>query len=123
MINVFLLGDSMNYLINFIVVFMIVYLVYLFLVILRKDKLKEFKNNTFLRYLVRIYKLDIKKLDMKEMANIIALANSFIIALTYTIVIMFDGFIKQMLMAIAIFILLDLFVYHIIGIILKRIGD
>ena len=123
MINVFLLGDSMNYLINFIVVFMIVYLVYLFLVILRKDKLKEFKNNTFLRYLVRIYKLDIKKLDMKKMANIIALANSFIIALTYTIVIMFDGFIKQMLMAIAIFILLDLFVYHIIGIILKRIGD
>ena len=120
MINVFLLGDSMNYLINFIVVFMIVYLVYLFLVILRKDKLKEFKNNTFLRYLVRIYKLDIKKLDMKKMANIIALANSFIIALTYTIVIMFDGFIKQMLMAIAVFILLDLIVYHIIGIILKK---
>ena len=107
MINVFLLGDDMVYFVNFIVVFMIIYLFYLFFVILRKDKLKEFKNNTFLKYLVRIYKLDIKKLDMKKMANIIALTNAFIIALTYIIVINFDSFIKQIFLSIAIFILLD----------------
>ena len=59
-------------------------------------------------------------LNLKEMANIIGLTNAFIIALTYVIVLFIDGFIKQMLMAIGVFILLELIIYHIIGKILQR---
>ena len=110
----------MRYIMSFITIFIVVYFFYLFLVILRKDKLEKFKNNTFLKYLVRIYKLDINKLNIKNMANTIALSNAFIIAITYSIVILINGFIKQMLMALGIFILLELLVYHIIGTTLKR---
>ena len=110
----------MKYLVSFIVIFIVVYLFYLFFIILNKENLKKFKDNSFLRYLVRIYKLDIKKLDMKKMANTIALTNAFIIGLTYAIILLVDGFIKQMLFAIALFILLELLIYHIIGTILKR---
>ena len=52
----------MKYLISFIVVFVMIYLFYLFFIVLRKEQVKKFKNNTFLRYLVRVYKLDIKNL-------------------------------------------------------------
>ena len=110
----------MKYLINFLIVFIIIYLFYLFFIVLRKEQVKKFKNNTFLKYLVKVYKLDIKKLDLKKMANIIGLTNAFIIALTYIIILFIDGFIKQMLMAIGVFILLEIIVYHIIGTILKR---
>ena len=110
----------MKYLISFIVVFVMIYLFYLFFIVLRKEQVKKFKNNTFLRYLVRVYKLDIKKLDLKKMANIIGLTNGFIIALTYVIVLFIDGFNRQMFMAMGVFILLELTIYHIIGKILQR---
>lgn len=109
----------MDKLIEFIIIFVVVYLTYLFFVILRKKQMKKFKNNTNYRYLVKIYKLDEQKLDIKKIAHIIALTNAFIIALTYTIVIFFDGFIKRIILATCIFILLDLIVYHIVGKILK----
>ena len=110
----------MKYVVTFLIVFILIYLFYLFFVILRKDQLKKFKNNTSLRYLVKVYKLNINKLNIKKIANIIGIANSFIIAFTYTIVLLIDGFINQMLMAIGVFILLQLFIYHIIGISLKK---
>ena len=110
----------MKYLINFIIVFIIIYLFYFLFIINRKEEVKKFKNNTFVKYLVRIYKLDLKKLDMKYIANVVAISNSFIIATTYSIVLLIDGFVKQMFMAIGVFILLQLFIYHIIGINLKK---
>ena len=110
----------MEYILSFLIVFIIIYLFYLLFVILRKDKLEKFKNNSILMYLVRVYKLDINKLNIKHMAHIIAITNAFIIASTYPIVSLFNGLLKQMLMAIGVFILLELFIYHIIGTILKR---
>ena len=47
----------MKYLINFIIVFIIIYLFYFLFIINRKEEVKKFKNNTFVKYLVRIYKL------------------------------------------------------------------
>ena len=110
----------MKYFIIWITVFIIIYLFYLLFVILRKKKLELFKNNSYLKYLVKVYKLDIKKLNIKHMAHIIALSNSFIIATTCTLVYLLDNFYMQMLLALALLILLQLFTYHIVGLILKR---
>ena len=109
----------MEKLIEFIVVFILVYLAYLLFVILRKKQMKKFKNNTNYRYLIRVYKLDESKLDIKKMAHLIALTNAFMIALTYTIVMLVDGFITKIILATCVFILLDIIVYHIVGKILK----
>jgi len=110
----------MQYLIIWIITFIVVYLFYFLFVIMRKKKLPQFKNNSYLKYLVKVHKLDMKKLDMKEMANIIALANAFIISTTFAIVAILDSFYMQMLLALALLILLQLFTYYIIGVLLKR---
>lgn len=109
----------MKYIVSFLIAFTIVYLVYLFFVVLRKEKLKGFKNNTFLRYLVKVYNLDINKLNMKKMANIIALANSFIIAATFEVIRFVNNFWLSLLLAFAVLIVLQIIIYHIIGKILK----
>ncbi len=100
---------------SYLAIMGLVYLAYYLFIIIRKEQLKKFKNNTFYKYLVKTYKLDPKKHDMKSMVKTIALANGFIIATTYEIVICIKGFVLQLLMAFAVFILLDLIVYHIIG--------
>lgn len=103
-----------------LIIFIIIYLFYLFFIILRKEKLKLFKNNSFVRYLVKVYKLNSKKLEMKQMANIVALANAFIIATTFLIIDFVDNFYLKMFLALIILIILQLVIYHIIGKILKR---
>lgn len=110
----------MQYIISWITIFIIIYLFYLLFVILRKKKLELFKNNSYLKYLVKVYKLDMKRLNIKTMAHIIALSNAFILATTFTIVLILDNFYMQMLLALALLILLQLFTYHIVGLILKR---
>lgn len=102
-----------------LIIISITYLVYFLFIAIRKEQLKKFKNNTFYKYLVKVYKLDPKKHDMKNMVKIIGLANGFIIAITYEIVMLIKGLTLQLLMAFAVFILLDLIVYHIVGKILK----
>ncbi len=102
----------------FIVIF-VIYLFYLLFIGLRKEQVKKFRNNTFYRYLLKTYKLDPKKHNMKNMVQVIGLANGFIIATTYEVVMLIKGLTLQLLMAFAVFVLLDLIVYHIIGKILK----
>lgn len=110
----------MKYICSFLFSFIIVYLFYYLLIILRKEKLKMFNNNSYYKFLIKRYKLDTKKINNKMMANIVALANSFILAFTSSIVMIVENIYLELLLALAILILLQLFVYHIIGILLKR---
>jgi uncharacterized membrane protein len=113
-------GGFMEYIISGLIVFVIVYLFYFFLIILRKNKLKLFKNNSYYKYLVKVYNLDTKKLDNKFMANVVAISNALIIGITCSIVLLLDNVYLQLLLALALLILLQLFIYHIVGTILKR---
>lgn len=110
----------MKQLILWLTIFIIVYLFYLLFVILRKKKLELFKNNTGVKYLIKVYKLNEKKLDIKKIAHIIALANSFIIAITFLIIDFIDNFYLKMFVALVLLILLQLLTYHVIGKYLKR---
>lgn len=110
----------MKQLILWLTIFIAVYLFYLLFVILRKKKLELFKNNIGFSYLVKVYKLNTKKIDTKEIAHIIALANSFIIATTFVVIDFINNFYLKMFVALILLILLQLLIYHIIGKCLKR---
>ncbi len=105
----------MKEIITFFIVFIIIYLLYLFLVILNKKKMKKYKDNTYVTFLVKTYGLDKDKLPIKALAHIISLSNSFIISFVFVIVTLIDNFILKMLLAFAIIIPLMLILYHIIG--------
>lgn len=105
----------MKEVITFLIVFIIVYLLYLFLVILNKKRMNKYKDNNYVTFLVNKYNLDRDKLPIKKVANMISLANSFIISFTFAIVMMIDNIILKMFLALAIIIPLMLFMYHLIG--------
>lgn len=105
----------MKDLIFYSIIFIVIYLFYLIFVILRKKKLDKFKKNTYVIYLERMYNLDLSKCNMKILANIIALSNSLIITFTLIIISNIDNLLLKMVLAFAILIPFQLFIYYIIG--------
>ena len=110
----------MRELILYLVIFIIAYLFYLVFVLCRKSVLKKFPNGKEMTYLK--YKYDIKVNDgnLKKMANIIFLANSFILATTVYVVCLFDNFIIELIVGVITLIILILGIYHLIGTYYKK---
>lgn len=110
----------MKFLLEWTIVFIVIYLFYLLFVILRKKKLEKFSENTYIKYLVKLYKLDLKKHDIKKLAHIVSLTNSFVVSTTFIIVINIKNYFLMILLAIVVLIPLQLLAYHVIGKILKK---
>lgn len=105
----------MKELILFLSAFIIVYLIYFIFVVSRKKSLQKFDKGRELTYLKYRYKLKYDKVNMKLLANVIALANAFIIAIVVTVISLFNSFLMQMLVGFITLIPLILITYHIIG--------
>ena len=97
----------------FIITFLLVYLIYYLFVINKKKALEKWQTGKEMSYLKKVYK--IKIVNLKQMANVIALANAFIVATTVSVVSLFNNFVSQMLMGFTILICLIILVYHFIG--------
>lgn len=110
----------MGEVIIYIVTFLVIFLFYLFFVILRKKKLEKFKQNMYVEYLVRVYKLDINRIRIKDLALAVALVNSFIIATTVFILGFIDHMILKFLLGFLVLIPLQLLMYHIVGKIFEK---
>lgn len=105
-------------LIYFFSVVIVVYLFYLFFVILKKDKLEQFKNSSSARIIINMGKL--KNVDNKVLANYVALANGTIIGLVAVFVTMFDNLYIMLLVSALSVIPVTCLIYFIVALILKR---
>ena len=92
----------------YLLTFVIIFLFYLFFVILRKKKLEKFRDNMYVEYLAKVYKIDVERINIRSLALMISLINSFIVATTVFIL----GFIDN---AFVVLIPLQLLMYHIVG--------
>lgn len=99
----------------FFVSFIIVYFFYLIFVISRNKSLNKWKNGKEMTYLKYRYKLNIDKINIKVLANVIGISNAFIMALTIAIISLFKSFLIQMLVGIVLLLPSILIIYHIIG--------
>ena len=98
-----------------IIAFILIYLFYLLFVILKNNKLEKFRTNTYVTYLVNVYGLDLKKVNIKVLAHIIALTNALILSSIVFIINYIDNFILKMLLGFIILIPFQFGMYHIIG--------
>lgn len=81
---------NLSDLIWFLVTFIIVYLFYVFIYVLRKNsKYNPNKVPLELVYLIRKYRLDMKKINYKKIMNVIGLISAFDIAFVGTFVFCF----------------------------------
>lgn len=105
---------------NFVPVFLIIYLLYLFTVILNKKKKNKIFETSQAMLIIKPNNLDTNKINKTVFVNVIALSNSFIVALTFAVCEFFTGYIIKLLVAFVLLITLILCVYKIIGIIYKK---
>lgn len=110
----------MEKLIWFIIVFSVIYLFYFLFIICRKKKLEKFKTSVEVQFLIKKFKLNIDKINIKLLAHLIAMANALIISTTFTIVEFFDNVIIKLMMAFVSLMFLILVIYSILGKTLKK---
>ena len=110
----------MEYFTTFIISFIIIYLVYFIIIVNRKKGLESLKKGKQIDFFKKAYKLDFRKIEIKKFANSLALTNSFIMALTITIVEIFDSLIIKLLVGFITIIPLMLIMYKSLGNIYKK---
>ncbi len=106
--------------IQFILVFLVVWISYYVLVLRTIKKKVETKEYMELTYLKNLYHLDMRKVKKEKVMWIAVTINSFIIALTSTIVFLFQGFLIQMILAMLLLFAMIIFSYHILGTVLRK---
>ncbi len=113
----------MNNIVVFLVFFIVIYFCYFIFVISKKQQLEKYKKSSEVLYLVKKYKVDLKKIDIKKLAHITSSTNALIISLTITVVGSFDNILFIPIIGFPLVIILILIMYHIIGVSLKRRED
>ena len=110
----------MECLLVFVFCFVVVYLVYYSVIVFRKKGLEAFKKGKQALFFKNAYHLDLNKLNYKKFANSLSLVNAFIIALTVTVVELFDALIWKLLVGFLVLIPLILICYYVLGKIYKK---
>ena len=113
-------GGLMEYLFTFLFCFIIVYLCYSLIVVYRKKGFEKFKTSKQLIYFEKAYNIKPEKINLKHFAQSLALTNAFIIALTCTIIEIFDNLILKLMVGFIILVPLMLLMYKILGTIYKK---
>jgi hypothetical protein len=95
------------------IIFFGVYKLY-FLIKLRKGKQNLFKMTEIL-YLINIYKLDIKKIGIRKVLNIISLINPLILASILLSTDFIDNLLIRIIVMFVLLFILIIVIYHVIG--------
>lgn len=104
----------------FFISFSLVYLIYYLFVIRREKKLKKLLTSTECLYLKVKYNVHLEKIDLKTLANHIAIVNSFIMATTVFIISVIDNWLLKFVCGFFVLMLLILISYHLLGTYYKK---
>lgn len=111
----------MEHLIYGLVTFFIIYFLYLSFLVNRRDKVIKIYKSTEATILKNKFKVNVEKISAKRLANIIGLTNSFIIALTMEVILIFSkNFLLQMILGFIVLIVLILISYPLIALLLRK---
>lgn len=108
----------MDAVVLFLGAFIVIYLIYFIFVLRRRKYLDKFINGKEITYLKYRYNIKVTEKNKKSLTKLVALANSLIMALTFSsvIIIMDDkNFILYLIFSMISVVVLILVIYHIIG--------
>lgn len=104
----------------FLIVFVVIYLLYLFTVILNKKKKNKIFETNQAKLIIVPNKLDTSKINKNEFAQVLSIANSFIVAFCFMISEFFKNYYVKLFISFILLIVLILLVYKLIGIVYKK---
>lgn len=103
-------------LIEYLLVFLLIFIVHYFMSVRKNKKYNKNKIPLELLYLVKIYNLDIKKINYRVFIWISSLINTFIIAIVYIIIsYLLEKLIFQIIVGIVLLILFIIICYGLLG--------
>jgi len=111
-----------KFLCYFSVVFCLVYLFYLIFVILNKKKRDNIFDTNQGKLIIQAGKLSVSKLNKKSFVQVLSLANSFIVAVTFACSEFFENYILKLVVCFVLLMVLIFVVYKFIGFIYKKEG-
>ena len=98
------------------VFFLITYFIYFILIIKKEKKRRKLKTGIEARFLEKVYKINLDKIDDKKFAQKIAVNNSIIISITLFIINLFvDNIILQIIIAFPFLCFLIIIIYSLTG--------
>ena len=110
----------MKELILYLLTFILAYLFYVVFVLCRKNVLKKIPDGKEMTYLKIKYGIKVNDSNLKKIANLVFLANSFILATTVYVVCLFESLILEIVVGVVTLILLILVFYHLLGTYLQK---
>ena len=110
----------MKELVLYLITFILVYLFYVIFVLCRKNVLKKIPNGKEMTYLKLKYGIKVNDSNLKKIANLIFLVNSFILATAVYVVCLFNNLFIEIVVGVVTLILLILVFYHLLGTYLKK---
>jgi len=110
----------MRELILYLLTFILAYLFYIVFVLCRKNVLKKIPDGKEMTYLKIKYGIKVNDTNLKKIANLIFLVNSFILATTVYVVCLFESLILEIIVGVVTLILLILVFYHLLGTYLQK---
>ena len=109
-------------LILFLISFVLVFLLYQIFIVRRAKSKKNSKEPFEVTYLVSKYKLDLKKVNYKNLLRVISIVSSFDIALVVSIIVLLKSFILEIIVGFISILVIILVSYHLIYLIYKKKG-
>lgn len=109
-------------LILFLISFVLVFLLYQIFIVRRAKSKKNPKEPFEVTYLVSKYKLDLKKVNYKNLLRVISIVSSFDIALVVSIIVLLKSFILEIIVGFISILVIILVSYHLVYLIYKRKG-
>ena len=109
----------------FLLSFLFVFLLYqVFLVRKAKKTYKGKKHKELIEisYLIRRYKFDMKKISYNQLLQIVSIVSSFDIALTVSVIMLFDNFLLEILVGFVFVLLIIIVSYHFVYLFYKKKG-
>lgn len=103
-----------KYIMVFILAFLLVFIFYSIMFNRKKVKNKE-KKITEVNFLIKRYKLDMRKIKYKNLLFTISIINSIIIALAFTAVFYVENYLLSLLIGFVLLIVLTYSLYEIVG--------
>ena len=114
------LGVLFEYILVLVILLVINYIFF----IRKKQKLDKKRVPIELNYLIRIYGLNVKKINYKKFVWIYNIINAFILSSVYIIVIyLVDGFALQLVFAMILLLLLTIICYGLLGRYYQKKGE
>lgn len=105
-----------------LIAYFVVYVIYLITVINKPKKLEKFQKGTELSILKKKFNVEVNEDNKVKISKMVAQANSFIIAVTFSIVTLFNNMWLSLIIGFVMIIIMILITYTIIGKKMQKLG-